>query len=269
MHETEGTFAGIDVGTECVKAVVMNAQKEVLGRSVIPTRGYFQDCVQEALSAVCDDAQVNRADLAELCATGFGARGVVDATMTLGESTCHALGAYHHFPDAMTVVDVGGREPKVIPVDANGQRSETRSVRRCAVGIGTFLMFASRHLDVHPTRLEELAAAADKPAVIGSYCSVFASSEILDRLLEGATTEEVAAGCIRSVAERVFEIGGFDGPLVITGGVAEYFPGVLKALGEMTGLVPRVVPEPITTGALGAALHALSSVPAGQAQHGS
>jgi activator of 2-hydroxyglutaryl-CoA dehydratase len=144
----------------------------------------------------------------------------------------------------------------VIRLDENGHPIETRSVRRCAVGIGTFLMFAARHLDVHPTRLEELAAAAEKPAEIGSYCSVFASSEILERLLEGATPEEVAAGCIRSVAQRVLEIGQLEDPVVITGGVAEYFPGVLKSLAERTKQAPRVVPEPIMAGALGAALRA-------------
>jgi activator of 2-hydroxyglutaryl-CoA dehydratase len=62
---------------------------------------------------------------------------------------------------------------------------------------------------------------------------------------------------MHSVAERVAEIGGFKEPLRVTGGVAEYFPGVLKALGDMTGLKVEAVPEPITIGALGAALKAL------------
>jgi len=45
-------------------------------------------------------------------------------------------------------------------------------------------------------------------------------------------------------------------PLVVAGGVAEYFPGVLKALGEMTATTPSAIPEPIMAGALGAALKA-------------
>lgn len=255
MSGRTGLVAGVDVGAECVKALVLGDGKEIRGRFVVPTRGRFEDCVHEAFAAALDEAQARREDLAEVCATGFGARRVSGATLVLSETVCHALGAKSYLPQSNTVVDIGGREPKVIPID-DGRPVESRSVRRCAVGIGTFLMFAARHLDVHPTRLEELAAAAGKPAVIGSYCSVFAGSEILERLLEGSTPEEVALGCIRSVAERVFEIGTLRPPIVVTGGVPEYFPGVLKMLGQMTGTEPSAIPEPIMAGALGAALWA-------------
>ena len=256
MSGQPGLVAGIDVGAECVKALVLGPEKEIRGRFVVPTRGRFEDCVQEAFAAALDEAQVRREDLAAVCATGFGARRVSGATLVLSETVCHALGAKNYLPQSTTVVDIGGREPKLIPIDGDGRPLESRSVRRCGVGIGTFLMFAARHLDVHPTRLEELAAAAEKPAVIGSYCSVFAGSEILERLLEGATPEEVALGCIRSVSERVFEIGPLRPPIVVTGGVPEYFPGVVKILGQMTGTTPSAIPEPIMAGALGAALWA-------------
>lgn len=256
MSGNETHVAGIDVGSECVKALILDAGKQIRGRAVVATRGRFQDCIQEAFGAALDEAQVRRAELREIYATGFGARCVPDATASISESVAHALGAMSYFPQPLTVIDIGGREPKVIPIDAEGRLLESRSLRRCAVGIGTFLMFAARHLDVHATRLEELAASAEKPATIGSYCSVFGGSEVLERLVEGATPEEVALGCIRSVAERVYEIGPMKPPLVITGGVAEYFPGVLKALGELSGTTPSAVPEPIMAGALGAALGA-------------
>ena len=256
---TNEPVAGIDVGTECVKVIVMRAEEGIVGRSVVPTRGRFERCVEEALHVAADEAQIGVEDLALLYATGFGATCVHRADHTLSETTCHARGAFHHLSHAMTLVDVGGRDPNVILVDSNGHRVESRSVRKCAIGIGTFLMFAARHLDVHPTRLEELAAGAEAPARIGSYCSVFSGSDILERLREGGSPEEVAAGCIRSVAERVHEIGSFHAPLVMTGGVLEYFPGVARALGELSGIAPRVLPEPISTGAMGAALLALES----------
>ena len=120
-------------------------------------------------------------------------------------------------------------------------------------------MFTARHLDVHPTRLQELAAAAEHPVPVGSYCSVFAGSEVLERLREGATREEVALGCMHSIAERIYEIGGFEAPLRVTGGVAEYFPGVLSALSDITGMAVEAIPEPIFAGALGAARSALQA----------
>jgi predicted CoA-substrate-specific enzyme activase len=256
--DASGIAAGVDAGTECVKAVVITNAGRTIGRSVIPTRGYFQVCAHEALTAALDDAQRRRDELTGIGATGFGLTCVPDATVTMTEAAAHAWGAFHHRQHAMTLVNIGGGDPHVINVDAAGRRIGARGMRRCAVGVGSFLMFSARHLDVNATQLDELAAAAGNDAAdVSSYCSVFSASEVLERLREGASREQVALGCIRSIAQRVLELGGFEGPVVISGGVAEYFPGVLRALETLSGLRVTTVSEPIFTGALGAALAVL------------
>jgi len=259
MPENGTIVAGIDVGTECVKVIVLEAPGTMLGRAVVPTKGYFQERAREALDAALDDAQLSASRLSGVCATGFGSSLVAEAGVVSGETACHALGAFYHHPHPMSVIDIGGREPRVIHVDDAGCPTEIFTLRQCAVGVGTFLMFAARHLDVHPTQFQELAAAVDNPALVGSYCSVFAGSEILERLREGASREEVALGCMHSVATRILEIGGFKEPVKVTGGVAEYFPGVLSALSADMEMKIEAVPEPIMTGAIGAALKVLQS----------
>lgn len=254
---TRRVAAGVDAGTECVKAVVVDEDGRLLGRAVAPTRGYFQACSYEALAAALDDAQTNEEELSGIGATGFAMNCVPKATVRSTEASCHARGAFHRLPQSMTLVDIGGRDPHVIRVDGQGQRVDARGVRRCAVGIGSFLMFAARHLDVTPAALQELAAAAEAPASVSSYCSVFSASEVLERLRQGASRESVAAGCMSSVAERVVEIGGFDDPVVVCGGVVEFFPGVLRALQALIGHPIQSAPDAIFTGALGAALAAV------------
>lgn len=246
--------AGIDAGTECVKAVVIGESGQVLGRAVVPTRGYFQACGYEALTAALDEAQRTEAELTGIGATGFAANQMTRASRIATETACHALGAFTHFGHAMTLVNIGGRDPQVIMVDGCGRRVKAHSVRRCAVGVGSFLMFAARHLDIAPSRLEELAAAAEQPARVSSYCSVFSNTELLERLREGASREAVALGCIHSIAERIVEIGRLVDPVAACGGVVEYFPGVLRALESLSGRSIRTMPEPILTGALGAGL---------------
>lgn len=246
--------AGIDVGTECVKAVVAGSDGRVLGRAVTPSRGYFEACACEALAAACEEAQTDRRQLSALGATGFASDCVADAAIRAGDAACHALGAFHYVPRAMTLLDIGGRDPHVITVDDHGRRTEARGVRRCAIGIGSFLMFTARHLDVPPTRLQELAAAADHPVRVSSYCSVFSATEVLERLREGATREEVALGCIQSIADRIVEIGGFRDPLYVCGGVVEFFPGLLAAVQARAGMSVQVVPDAMYTAALGAAM---------------
>ncbi len=249
--------AGADVGTECIKAIVASEGGKILGRAAVPTRGYFQDCFGEAMGNALQEAQLSASQLSAVCLTGFGASCIPDATRTVTETLCHARGAYHHFRHAMTLVDIGGRDPKLIHVDEDGVVASSKSVRKCAVGIGTFLMFASRHLDVHPTRLMDLATSAEKAARVGSYCSVFAEVEVIELLRSGATAGEIALGCMYSIADRIMEMDRLTSPVLITGGVCEYFPGVVKALAEKSGLSVEIVPEPIMAGALGAALFAL------------
>ncbi len=255
MSDHKKVSAGIDVGTECVKAVITNESGSLLGTAVVARRGYFQDRVTEAFAMALEDAQVTQQELDGICATGFAENCVPMATQFLGDSACHALGAFHHHPHAMSVIDIGGRDPKVIHVNDTGCPTAIYTLRRCAAGIGTFLIYASRHLDVHPTRLQEMAAMATTPAEVGSYCSMFSGQDILEQLRDGARREDVALGCIHSIADRVIEIGQLEGTVRITGGVAEYFPGVLRVLADKTGAEISAVPEPILAGAVGAALH--------------
>ncbi len=245
---------GIDVGTECIKVVVLDDRGTLLGNSIVARRGYFQDRVSEAFPVALEDAQVDAADVCGICATGFAENCVPMATTSLGETACHALGAFHHYPEAMCVIDIGGRDPKVIRVDDQGRPTAIQTLRRCAAGIGTFLIYAARHLDVHPSHLQEMAARTDEACDVGSYCSMFSGQDILEKLREGVSRESVALGCINSIADRVIEIGRLTDPVYVTGGVAEYFPGVLKAISEKTGLRVAAVPQPILAGATGAAL---------------
>lgn len=261
MSANDLFVAGVDVGTECVKAMVMDGgDRRILGRAVVQTKGYFQGRIKEALNGALEEAGKHEAVLARTCVTGFGARCAdVPNGMFVGEATCHARGATHYFDPPMSLVDLGGRSPNVIHINDEGLRVETHSLRKCAVGVGSFMDYAANRLDVHPTRLMELAATADRPAPVNSYCTVFAETQILEQLRSGASREQVALGCLHSVAERVLEIGHLVDPVVVCGGMAEFFPGVLAALEAKAGMVIKAVPQPIMCGAMGAALLALEA----------
>lgn len=252
---TGALYAGIDAGTECIKVVVLR-DEAVAGVSTVPTTGYFQACIQRALKAALHEAQATQDELAGICATGFASACAAMASTTVTEAACHARAAHHYGGGPLTLLEIGGREPRAIMVDDNGGVVNSRSVRKCAVGVGTFLMFTARHLDVHPTRLMDLAANATHPASIGGYCSVFAEVEVIERLRDGVPAEAIALGSMYAVADRILEIAAFEGAVRATGGVCEYFPGVVHALAKRMDRPIDVLPAPITSGALGAALFA-------------
>lgn len=257
----DSAVAGVDVGAQCVKVVLLAPDGKLVGRAVVPTRGYFQDRYREAMAQARAEAQLANTQVRRVVATGFASRCAHADARLVSEAACHARGAYHHRPQAMTVLDLGGREARAIRVAEDGRWVDLRAGRKCAWGIGTFLAMAAARLDVHPTRLMDLATAADRPAEVGSYCSLYSDVEILERLRDGATREEVALGCLHAVADRVSELGGLKPPLVVTGGVPAWFPGVLHALAERLDAELDVVPEPTVAGALGAALLAVEDEP--------
>lgn len=254
--DTNLLVAGIDVGTECVKVVLLREDNAVAGVAIVPTSGYFQDCIREAMRNALTEAHATAQSLRATCVTGFGAACAASPTRTLTEAACQARAAFHYGGTPLTLLDIGGREPKAVRVSEDGRPLQCKAVRKCAVGVGTFLMFAARHLDVHPTRLMDLAVAATEPASIGGYCSVFGEVEVIERLRDGATAESIALGCMYAIADRILEIQGIEGTIRATGGVCEYFPGVVRALSERLGKPIDVLPAPITSAALGAALFA-------------
>jgi predicted CoA-substrate-specific enzyme activase len=157
----------------------------------------------------------------------------------------------------MTVVDIGGQDNKVIRVDDRGRRIDFNMNRKCAAGTGSFLEEIAFWLKIPLEEFSDLADRSTNPDVkLGSYCTVFAKTEVLARIREGVKVEDLARAAIESVAKRVLEARVITGTVVLTGGVVAHVPRVTSTLAKVLGTEVRVPPEPQHTGALGAALAA-------------
>ncbi|MFQ5568945.1 MAG: acyl-CoA dehydratase activase [Rhodothermales bacterium] len=255
-----GVVVGLDVGSTTTKVVVMNPEGQVLGQAVQNTGGYFEDRAQAALEQALASAGCSRTQVRLITATGYGRLRVPDAHQTLTELSCHARGAYFLVPRKMTVIDIGGQDNKFLSVDAQGRRGRSKMNRKCAAGTGAFIENAARQLGISCSELQAFAEAADAPVEIGSFCTVFAGTEIIEHLRKGSTKENIARGVLRAVALRVFEMGRWSGEIVMTGGVAEHFPLVAEELKTLSGCPVTIPPHPQTAGALGAALYALDAL---------
>jgi activator of 2-hydroxyglutaryl-CoA dehydratase len=114
---------------------------------------------------------------------------------------------------------------------------------------------ASR-LDVSLETLNALAAEATEMIKLGSYCTVFSATEVLENIRAGRRVPDIVKGLFYSVIKRVLEMDSLTDGVVMTGGVVAHNP----YLAEMTaGLIERPVrlpAQPQFVGALGAALFA-------------
>jgi predicted CoA-substrate-specific enzyme activase len=247
-------FAGVDVGSTTTKAVIVNESGAIVGREVHRSGASFSRAATAALADALSQAGLGQRDITYTMGTGYGRNSIaVDGTRT--EIACHARGAYHHFRRAITVVDIGGQDSKVIELDGRGRRQRFAMNRKCAAGTGAFVEEMAHRLDVPLGELSDLARSSTTTLTLNSFCTVFAATEVLARIRDGVGVSDLARAVFRSVARRVMESDTLAGELVLTGGVVAHHPVLVEIFSEVTGgAPPSVPPEPQMTGALGAAL---------------
>ena len=247
-------FAGVDIGSTMTKVVILN--EKVVASSVIgPTgaehRRLANRVMQQALSQACLSPDA----ISYVVATGYGRINVPFADKQVTEISCHARGIAELFPTAKTVIDIGGQDSKGIKI-TDGKVSKFVMNDKCAAGTGRFLEAIADALGLKLDEIGEISLRSRNPVKISNTCTVFAEQEITTRLAEGATIEDVLAGVHQAMASRVVAMAsrlGIEKDVVVTGGGAQN-AGLVKALEDCLGFKALVPPEPLLTGALGAAL---------------
>lgn len=248
---------GIDVGSTASKCIILKDGKEIVAKSLVDV-GTGTSGPARSISEVLENAHMKREDMAFTLATGYGRNsleGIADKQMS--ELSCHAMGATFIWPNVHTVIDIGGQDVKVIHVE-NGAMTNFQMNDKCAAGTGRFLDVMAGILEVKVADLAGLGAQSKKQISISSTCTVFAESEVISQLSQGASKVDIIAGIHRSVASRVIGLANRVGvvpDVVMTGGVAQNY-GVREALEEGLGVEIKTSPLAQYNGALGAALYA-------------
>lgn len=163
----------------------------------------------------------------------------------------------HYFPGPITVVDIGGQDNKVIKLDGNGHRTSFKMNRKCAAGTGAFLEEMALRLRLPIESLDGYARTADGEVALGSYCTVFTATEVLEKIKEGQSVARIVRGLFHSVAKRILEMDVLTDTVVLTGGVIEHNPFLAELLRQHISCPVVMPPHPQITGALGAALYAV------------
>jgi predicted CoA-substrate-specific enzyme activase len=208
--------------------------------------------------------------LSFIVATGYGRMNVPFADKQITEITCHARGIRAIFPAARTVMDIGGQDSKGIRLDSEGKVINFIMNDKCAAGTGRFLEVIAETLGIKLTAMGELALTAKAQVKISNTCTVFAEHEVTSRLAEGAAIPDIAAGLHEAIATRVVTMVrniGIEKEVAVTGGGAKNI-GLIKAIEDKVGFPVLIPPEPLLTGALGAALLGKDLVARGTAPAG-
>ena len=218
---------------------------------------YTQSNPIEAIKEVIENLK-GKYQICGVGATGSARRlaGVmIGADVVKNEIIAHALASSIFYPEARTVIEIGGQDSKIIilkdrvPVDF-----AMNTV--CAAGTGSFLDHQAHRLNIPIERFGELALKSEKSVAIAGRCTVFAESDMIHKAQLGVPVEDIVRGLCDAIVRNYLAVvakGKKIRPVVLfQGGVAANH-GVKKAFEDALD-TEIVVPEHFCfMGALGAA----------------
>jgi predicted CoA-substrate-specific enzyme activase len=251
-------FVGLDMGASRTKVAVVDAAGELIGHSVRKTGVDFGATAAACLDAALAMAGATRDNITRAVSTGYGRANVGFVTETSKtEIGCLGRGCHHYFPEAITIIDIGGQDNKIVNLDVAGRRINFKMNRKCAAGTGAFLEEMAGRLDIPLEEMNDLARQSREMVKLGSYCTVFSATEVLECIRHGRQVTDIVKGLFYSVVKRVLEMDALTERVVMTGGVVAHNPYIVEMAEEMIGR-PVMLPEfPQVAGAVGAALYAL------------
>ncbi len=252
-------YVGVDVGASRTKAAVLDADKRLIGYAVRKSGTDFNATAENCLNAALQMADVSADRIKNAFSTGYGRKNVGIASDMRTEIGCHAKGCFHYFPQAISIIDIGGQDNKIIKLDENGRRLNFKMNRKCAAGTGAFLEEMASRLDIAIEKMDNLARQSQEMVKLGSYCTVFSGTEVLQYIRSGIKVADIIKGLFFSVIKRVMEMDSLTDTVVMTGGVVAHNPYLVTMTEEIIGRKILVAEHPQLTGAIGAALFAMEN----------
>jgi predicted CoA-substrate-specific enzyme activase len=249
---------GIDLGSGYSKAVVCE-DTTIRSFAVMPSGGDYREVARTVAKNALSEISLSLNEVAYTVAAGYGA-GMVDfADHSLTDISCH-----HLFPSVKTVIDVGAQFTRAIRLDNAGRIANFILNEKCAGGSGKFLQTIARILSMNVCEIGDLSLAATKPVEFTTACAVFAESEAVSRIAEGAAPADILAGLNKAMASKIVTLVtrvGLSPDCAVTGGGAKN-KGLVKAIEEELEATVFVADEPQITAAFGAALIAFERLQA-------
>ena len=243
---------GIDSGSVATKAVLFDGEN-IVKKIIIPTGWSPKTTSKQAYDILIEG--IDKDKIKKVIGTGYGRVSMDFVDKKVTEITCHTKGIFHLNKNIRTILDIGGQDSKVINIDENGNVVNFIMNDKCAAGTGKFLEITSQKLGSDIINIDDLAEGAT-PENISSMCTVFAESEIISLLAQDIPKENIAAGILKSIANKGVSIlnkGRIEGELAFTGGLAQS-KELVKMLENNLNKKIFIAEDAQIVGALGAAI---------------
>lgn len=210
---------GIDLGSREVKIAIMD-DKKIVEKKKISTMTFYRDyCSYDGkISVDLDKLKITNIDKA--ISTGYG-KNNTDLNMfnPINEIKAHVYGVlFQTNIKDFILLDIGGQDVKVVKVE-KGIITDLELNDKCAASCGRYLENMANVLEIS---LEDMSNYYLNPIELNSTCAVFSESELIGKIAEGNSIDQLCAGVNYSLYKRLKPLlNKFNSrKLVISGGVA-------------------------------------------------
>ncbi len=263
-------FIGLDIGSVSLNTVILDENYNVHEDYYDYVHGRPFNVLKERLSGILLKYPPNI--IRGICITGTGgklATGLIGGVF-VNEIIAQATSSGKLYPEARTVIEIGGEDSKLImlekdPVSGNSRLVDFEMNSICAAGTGSFLDQQARRIGV-PIEKEfgEMSLKSVDPPRIAGRCSVFAKSDMIHHQQIATPLHDIVAGlCFalaRNFRSNVARSKDIKKPVIFSGGVAANI-GMVRAFREVLNLNDDelIIPKyHASMGAIGAVIYAHS-----------
>ena len=242
---SETVSIGLDVGSVTAKTAVLNSAGDVLFSKYMRHNANARVVALTLLEEICEKFPEARLSIA---LTGSGALSLSEELGMLFVQeviVCiEAIRAY--IPQTNVAIELGGEDGKITFFDETG--IDQRMNEACAGGTGAFIDQMATVLKTDAQGLDILAKEHTHIYPVAARCGVFAKTDILPLLNEGAARSDIAASIFQAVADQT--IGGLacgrsiKGNVAFLGGPLTFLPQLRERFIHTLKLPPEQVIEP-------------------------
>ncbi|MBT3236087.1 MAG: hypothetical protein HN353_09065 [Bdellovibrionales bacterium] len=198
--------AGIDVGSTYTKVVLVDGSRKIKSIYLSPTGFKLSEVSQANFDLAVEKLGITPDAVKYVIATGVGRHQVAFKNLHVTDLTAGSWGASEIFPQTRTILDIGGQTMKASRIDHQKKVKSFRLNDKCAAGTGAFIEKTAYYMGYSTEEIGNLLTTSKQPVSISGVCAVFAESEVINHLSQGAPPADIMQGAIESLTGRAIQL---------------------------------------------------------------
>ncbi len=238
---------GLDIGSTTAKMVVLDQNNNLIFSRYKRHQANIMSVIFEFFNALRSQVGASGLKLNVTGSVGMGIAEKYNLHFTQ-EVISAATFVRKKYPQACTMIDIGGEDAKVVYLHKDGT-ADLRMNGNCAGGTGAFIDQMALLLDVPIEEMNGLAEKSTHTYSIASRCGVFCKTDIQNLLAKNVSKNDIAASIFHAVAVQTISTLShgctIEPKVILCGGPLTFMPALRKALMDYLNMqyVNFVVPD--------------------------